>query len=89
MLQVADLTGLWRRSLLVWPDGRRDTTTQVLWLQGLCAFGDLRQPQPQTDFSQPAAAVRLRDGICGVQALLVRVGEFYIFARDRRCSLNS
>ena len=163
MLTVADLTGLWRRSLIEWPDGRRDTTTQVRWLQGLRAFGDLRQPQPEADFSHarglgdlsrqdcarlaqqhafaghltfagphfewqrtidyqpkasfpdvgslrwesgvlieqgrdveylehwhrepcatpaPAAALELRD-TRGINALLIRVGEFYIFARDR------
>jgi len=168
MLQVADLKGLWRRSLIAWPDGRRDTSTQVCWLQGLCAFGDLRQPQTRADFSHalklddlsrldcarlaeqqgfaghltfdgehfewariidfqpqgkfpdagslrwenavlieqgrdleyiehwhrepmaslhPAAAVRFRDTIRGIEALLVQVGEFYIFARDRGCPL--
>jgi hypothetical protein len=40
---VADLRGLWRRSLLESPDGRRDTTTQVRWLQGVRLFADLRQ----------------------------------------------
>jgi hypothetical protein len=158
MLQVADLKGLWRRSLVMWPDGRRDTSTQVRWLQGSRAFGDLRQPAAMSDFSrqdcarlaqqqgfaghltfdgkhfewvrmidfqpqgefpdagslrwendvlieegrdveylehwhresiaspQPAAAFRLRDNSRGITALLVRVGEFYIFARDRTCA---
>jgi hypothetical protein len=44
MLLLNELSGLWRRSLIEWPDGRRDTTSKVLWLQGLGAFGDLRQP---------------------------------------------
>jgi hypothetical protein len=47
---VKELTGLWRRSSIAWPDGRRDTTTQVHWLQGLSAFGDLRQPEPLRNF---------------------------------------
>jgi hypothetical protein len=38
------LRGLWRRSLIAWPDGGRDTTTCVYWLQGLRACADLRQP---------------------------------------------
>jgi hypothetical protein len=38
------LKGLWRRSLIVWPDGARDETTQVRWLQGSRAYVDLRQP---------------------------------------------
>jgi hypothetical protein len=44
MLKIADLTGLWTRSLQAWPDGRRDTTTQVGWLQGISSYADLRQP---------------------------------------------
>jgi hypothetical protein len=44
MLNIADLTGLWTRSLQAWPDGRRDTTTNVGWLQGITAYADLRQP---------------------------------------------
>ena len=44
MPSIADLRGLWRRSLIEWADGRRDTTTQVRWLQGIHAFVDLRQP---------------------------------------------
>lgn len=38
------LQGLWRRSLIAWPDGRRDTTTSVDWLQGPTFYVDLRQP---------------------------------------------
>jgi hypothetical protein len=26
---ITGLRGLWTRSLIAWPDGRRDTTTQV------------------------------------------------------------
>jgi len=37
-------TGLWRRQVMIWPDGRRDTTTQVLWLQTQRLFADLRVP---------------------------------------------
>jgi hypothetical protein len=42
--KIEDLKGLWRRSLIVWPDGLRDETTQVRWLQGNRAYIDLRQP---------------------------------------------
>jgi len=42
--KVQDLRGLWRRSLIVWPDGVRDITTEVRWLQGIKAYIDLRQP---------------------------------------------
>lgn len=41
--RVRDLAGLWRRSLLVRPDGARDTATEVRWLQGIEAYIDLRQ----------------------------------------------
>jgi hypothetical protein len=51
MPSVADLRGLWQRSMISWPDGRRDTTTQVRWLQGLCTYADLRLPTPVGDFS--------------------------------------
>lgn len=39
-----ELVGLWRRGLLVGPDGRRDTETEVTWLQGDRGYVDLRQP---------------------------------------------
>ena len=45
------LTGLWTRSLIAWPDGRRDTSTQVRWLQGPGFYADLRQPDVAPDFS--------------------------------------
>jgi hypothetical protein len=45
------LAGLWTRSLIAWPDGRQDTTTQVLWLQGPGFFADLRQPAGAPDFA--------------------------------------
>ncbi len=40
-----DLTGLWTRSLIAWPDGRRDQTTRAHWLQAQSRFADLRQPE--------------------------------------------
>ncbi len=36
------LPGLWRRSLLVRPDGSRDTTTEVRWLQAGSLYVDDR-----------------------------------------------
>jgi len=48
---VADLQGLWRRSLIAWPGRPSDTTTSVRWLQGPRAYVDLRQPTPLPDFS--------------------------------------
>lgn len=49
---IENLTGLWTRSLIAWPDGRRDSTTQVLWLQGPGFYADLRQPEGLPDFSR-------------------------------------
>lgn len=43
-IQVSELTGLWHRSLIAHSDGRRDTDTQVRWLQGPKSYVDLRQP---------------------------------------------
>jgi hypothetical protein len=44
MRQTEDFRGLWTRSLIAWPDGERDVSTRVNWLQGLSLFADLRQP---------------------------------------------
>ena len=52
---VADLQGLWRRSLIAWPGRPSDTTTSVRWLQGARAYIDLRQPTPAPDFSHVRA----------------------------------
>jgi hypothetical protein len=49
-IQVAELTGLWRRSLIAHRDGRRDTGTQVRWLQGPRSYVDLRQPADRPAF---------------------------------------
>jgi hypothetical protein len=48
---VAELQGLWRRSVISWPGRGSDTTTTVRWLQGPRAYIDLRQPMPLPDFS--------------------------------------
>jgi hypothetical protein len=48
-----------------WPDGRRDTTTQVRWLQGACAFADLRQPPALGDFSHCRGLADLSREDCG------------------------
>jgi hypothetical protein len=41
---VSGLQGLWRRSMIAWPDGTCDSSSSVRWLQGLSACIDLRQP---------------------------------------------
>jgi len=53
------LPGLWRRSLIVWPDGRRDETSWVNWLQGPGLYLDLRQPEARPDFAGVASLADL------------------------------
>jgi hypothetical protein len=60
MLQIESLRGLWRRSLILWPDGRRDTETDVAWLQGPSYYVDLRQPAGRPDFQGVAALRHMR-----------------------------
>ena len=48
---LESLQGLWTRSLIAWPDGTRDTTTQVRWLQGPGLYCDLRQPAEAPSFA--------------------------------------
>jgi hypothetical protein len=50
---IADISGVWHRSLIRWPDGRSDTTTSVRWLQTPTLFADLRQPAGRPGFSEP------------------------------------
>jgi hypothetical protein len=47
---ITELTGLWRRSLIRWPDGRSDATTAVYWMQTPSLFVDLRQPADRPSF---------------------------------------
>jgi hypothetical protein len=49
--EISGLRGLWRRSLIALPDGSKDTTTRVLWLQGDGVFADIRQPALQPKFA--------------------------------------
>src|SRR5450631_1431310 len=66
MPQIQDLIGLWQRSLVAWPDGRRDTTTCVRWLQGREMFVDLRQPTPLPGFPHALSIndLSMRDCAC-------------------------
>jgi hypothetical protein len=58
-MDVSALRGLWRRSMIAWPDGSRDSTSSVRWLQGLRACIDLRQPPAGEDFSRVRALDQL------------------------------
>lgn len=44
MIERHDVSGLWRRSRIDWPDGRTDSETEVFWLQGPRLYADLRLP---------------------------------------------
>ncbi|MFE9445752.1 hypothetical protein ACFYO2_44090 [Streptomyces sp. NPDC006602] len=55
---VADLAGVWRRSLLADDKGSRDTTSTVTWVQGPTRYADLRQ---RIDRPRPRAAESLED----------------------------
>lgn len=48
--ELDELSGVWQRTLLVWTDGRHDSTTEVRWLQAGRWYADLRQPMPRPDF---------------------------------------
>ncbi|WP_052070309.1 hypothetical protein [Streptacidiphilus albus] len=43
-LVIAELGGVWRRTLVREADGSTDRTTAVTWVQGPSLFGDLRRP---------------------------------------------
>jgi hypothetical protein len=45
------LVGVWSRRSIEWPDGRRDETTRVWWLQAQPHFGDIRIPADRPSFS--------------------------------------
>jgi hypothetical protein len=73
-VDVSGLRGLWQRSMIAWPDGKRDTTTNVHWLQGLSSCIDLRQPAlpsgaAPADFSGVRALDDLSIGQCNHLAL--------------------
>lgn len=79
MLKVKDIEGLWRRSLIEYPDGRRDSSTEVRWLQGHREFADLRQPARLPSFAHASGLDQLSMADCA--ALAVQQG----FAGILRC----
>ncbi|HSD92093.1 MAG TPA: hypothetical protein VLB11_03610, partial [Methyloceanibacter sp.] len=58
MVCLSELHGLWRRTLIAWPDGREDMATEVYWLQGPRHFADLRIPPGRPELGTGAC---LRD----------------------------
>ncbi|MFD0986038.1 hypothetical protein [Methyloligella solikamskensis] len=82
-LDVADLDGVWQRTLLLQPDGTSDTSTEVYWLQLNTLFGDIRSP----------AAIGPKDGqvrrcLCAFAGTLrKRDGEIFHWDQDWDCGL--
>ncbi|MDQ1701769.1 MAG: hypothetical protein QOF57_1021 [Frankiaceae bacterium] len=48
---LAELSGVWRRSLFVRGDGTTDRATSVTWLQSSSSYVDLRQPPRRPDMT--------------------------------------
>ena len=87
-LNISDLAGLWTRSLLVQPDGSRDETANVAWLQGPSLYLDLRQPAVRPDFSHVDSLAALTAEDCawlatqqGFGGVLRQDGEFFEWVR--------
>lgn len=86
---ITALRGLWHRSLIAWPDGRRDTSTAVHWLQGPTRYIDLRQASGRPDFSQTRCLadanlaqlewLASQEGFAGV---LTQDGPWFEWARE-------
>ena len=65
------------------PDGRRDTETDVAWLQGRTFFGDLRQPPGRPDMTGAAAIADLSAEQCAW--LATQEGFAGALAEDADC----
>jgi hypothetical protein len=59
-VRLDDLAGLLHRSLHAFPDGRRDGTTAVTWLQGPGLYCDLRRPPGRPGFTGVRGSADLR-----------------------------
>ncbi|WP_052441235.1 hypothetical protein [Streptacidiphilus anmyonensis] len=85
---LADLGGVWRRTLVPEADGSTDRTSSVTWVQGPTLFGDLRQP---AGLDAAVGASPLRDldhhqllALCGQRAFagtLQQDGEAFSWVR--------
>jgi hypothetical protein len=83
MTRLDQLQGTWRRSLIEWPNGDRDVTTRVTWLQGPSFYADLRQPSGTIGFNGVRA---LRDlDAAQVEALAGQEGFAGILVQHEDC----
>jgi hypothetical protein len=58
---LGELTGVWRRTLLVDDAGREDERSDVVWLQAGSSFVDLRRPPGRPSFDRVAGVSDLGD----------------------------
>jgi hypothetical protein len=87
--KVQDLKGLWRRSLIAWPNGVCDDTSTVRWLQGNEVYVDLRQPAVLPEFAGRRGLADLSIEDCralaeqqGFAGRLTFDGECFEWARE-------
>jgi hypothetical protein len=59
---LRDLTGVWRRTLLIDGAGNRDDRSEVVWLQAGSYFVDLRRPAEQPPFGGIACVADMSGG---------------------------
>lgn len=86
-ISLHELGGLWRRSLIAWPDGRQDRTTEVFWLQGPSHYIDLRQPAGRPSFNDVTCLDDLsadqinwlagQEGFAGLFNIEAGIGEWH------------
>jgi hypothetical protein len=62
-VRLADLPGVWRRGLLVTPDGLRDDASDVYWLQSHLICGDIRREGTPAALRAFAGRLTERDGV--------------------------
>jgi hypothetical protein len=62
-VRLADLPGVWRRGLLVTPDGSRDEVSDVYWLQSHLICGDIRREGAPAAMRAFAGRLTERDGV--------------------------
>lgn len=68
---MTDLAGVWRRGILVEPDGRRDEASPVYWLQALTLYGDIRREDQARRMTAFAGRLSERDGVFRWERTLV------------------
>ena len=84
MIGLRDVCGLWRRTLIAWPDGRTDAETEVFWLQGPRHYADLRVPAgrpPCAGCHLPARSGLAHAALHGAPGRFLRTPRYRCFGR--------